>query len=144
MKKWLDGYDGNVELNTYEGYQYVVERYIIPYFLLLKLSLCDVKPYHIKDYYNYLKKAGLSERTIRKHHANIHKALKDAVSEETLSYNPADADKVSLPSLKKSFTPNFYKMEKSTSCSILCAVRILRLLYALRSCSVSGAANLPD
>ena len=51
----------------------------------------------IKEYYRLKLEQGLGANTVRKHHANIHKCLGDAVEDEILKYNPA-AD-IKLPKI---------------------------------------------
>lgn len=75
IKQWLYRKKGCVELSTWEGYQIYAERHIIPYFEPLRLSLRDLKPKHIQEYYQYKytsgrldnKPGGLSIPSIKKH-----------------------------------------------------------------------------
>lgn len=80
---------------TYD--QIYAERHIIPYFEPLRLSLRDLKPKHIQEYYQYKytsgrldnKPGGLSIPSIKKHGIVIKEVLDDAVLEELIVRNPA-------------------------------------------------------
>lgn len=97
IKQWLVKKKPLIELSTWEGYQIYAERHIIPYFEPLNLSLRDVKPKHIQEYYQYKystgrldgKPGGLSIPAIKKHGIILKEVLNDAVLEEHIIRNPA-------------------------------------------------------
>ena len=97
IKQWLVKKKPCVELSTWEGYQIYAERHIIPYFEPLRLSLRDLKPKHIQEYYQYKytsgrldnKPGGLSIPSIKKHSIVIKEVLDDAVLAELIVRNPA-------------------------------------------------------
>lgn len=98
IERWLYRKKGCVELSTWEGYQIYAERHIIPYFEKLRLSLRDLKPRHIQEYYRYKytegrldgKPGGLSIPSIKKHSIVINEVLDDAVLDELITHNPAE------------------------------------------------------
>ena len=53
IRRWLEKKKPLIELSTWEGYQIYAERHIIPYFEPMGLTLREVKPHHIKQYYDY-------------------------------------------------------------------------------------------
>ena len=79
-----------------------MEKHIIPYFEPLGLSLRELKPQHIKDYYNakYVggrcdgKDGGLSIPSIKKHGIVLREALGEAVLEDMITRNPAEGVKM--------------------------------------------------
>ena len=97
MQRWLDRKKEQVELSTWESYSVYVGKHIIPYFLQLNLTLDQIKPAHISDYYDYKLKSGrcdkkpggLSPRTVRSHSLIIKEVLEDAVIRELIPRNPA-------------------------------------------------------
>lgn len=106
MSKWLEDYAKiNCETTTYEGYKVIIEKHIKPYFKELRLQ--ELKPAHIQQYYDFLikegrkdGKGGLSANTVKRHHANIRKALDRAVMPlELIPSNPAIS--VELPKVTK-------------------------------------------
>lgn len=102
IKKWLYDKKPMIELSTWEGYQIYAERHIIPYFEPLGLSLREVKPHHIKDYYEHKyvcgrldgKEGGLSIASIKKHGIVLKEVLNEAVLEELIPRNPASGVKL--------------------------------------------------
>lgn len=101
-RQWLERKKTCTELSTWEGYQIYVERHIVPYFEPLKLSLRDVKPQHIMDYYHYKytsgrldgKDGGLSIPSIKKHATVIKEIFGDALIAEYVIKNPASGVKL--------------------------------------------------
>lgn len=108
MLQWLEEYRSEVRDNTYQNYKYVVEAHIVPYFKEKGVTLKELRPRDLKAYYNF-KLQTLSANTVKKHHANIHKALKRAVEYELISYNPASA--LDLPKIK-GFVGSFYEEDE--------------------------------
>ena len=112
--KWLGSRKGIVEQTTWDGLETYVYRHILPYFEPLKLMLTDVKPIHIKNYYEYKytcgrldgKEGGLSIVAIKKHAAILKQVLDSAVLEEYLSGNPTAVVKMpakEVPTREKKF-----------------------------------------
>ena len=113
MRSWLDVIKPTVAGTTFYGYQRVVKNDICPYFEPLRIKLCDLKPYHIQDFYTYaMNQKGVSANTVHHYHANLHKALKYAVKMERISTNPSD--KVDLPPKKKHIPDYYTKAELQT------------------------------
>ena len=114
IEKWLEGRRGIVEQTTWDGLETYVYRHIIPHFAPLKLLLTEVKPVHIKQYYDYKytcgrldgKEGGLSITAIKKH-ANILKQTLDmAVLEDFIPSNPTAVVKMpakEVPTREKKF-----------------------------------------
>ena len=96
-KQWLESKRNKLEKSTYEGYKSYIDCHIIPYFAPLNLSIGEITPKHIKDYYEDKfrdgrkdsKSGGLSVRSIRKHGAVLKQIFKDALINEQITRNPA-------------------------------------------------------
>lgn len=96
IDKWLQSRKGIVQQTTWEGYETYAYCHIIPYFEPLKLLLVDVKPIHIKQYYEFKytrgrldgKEGGLSIAALKKHALILKQALDSAVLEEHIVANP--------------------------------------------------------
>lgn len=109
IKKWLEQKRQTIELSTWEGYKIYAERHIIPYFEPMKISLRDLKPKHIRDYYEYKyttgrldgKDGGLSIPSIKKHGIVIKEVLNEAVFSELITRNPADGVKLPAKDIKE-------------------------------------------
>lgn len=106
LKQWLEKRKADdIELSTWEGYSDHL-KHVIDYFNERKTRLRNLKPYDIKQYYEYQKqygkinkkdntRTGLATRTIRSQKQLINAALQQAVEEEIISKNPAFGIKVS-------------------------------------------------
>lgn len=110
MQQWLEIIKNNVRPTTFYGYKQVVNYAIDPYFRKRKITLYELKPYHIQDFYTYkMDNDKISANTILHYHANIHKALAYAVKTERILTNPAD--KVELPKKQKHIA-NYYTQDE--------------------------------
>lgn len=109
MKKWLKMIKASVEETTYNGYKGIVNGRLSEYFSNKKISLQDIKPKHIQEFYQYLLDAGLSGNTVKHYHANIRKALQYAMKTDIIPSNPAD--KIDLPKIEE-YCPHFYTSDE--------------------------------
>jgi len=93
MLNWLGIIKNSVEESTFAGYRSAVRDSVVPYFRKLGVTLAEVErhPQHIQGYYTHLIEArGNKATTVRRHHANIRKALQYAVIINLIDSNPAD------------------------------------------------------
>ncbi|MFF2909177.1 tyrosine recombinase XerC [Paenibacillus sp. NPDC057934] len=99
LDHWMDNYvKYNCEETTAYGYRNILYKHVVPYLGVIELQ--KLQPRHIQDYYKYLMdEKGLSPNTVRKHHANIRKALDYGLKQQFVHRNVADA--VSLPRSNK-------------------------------------------
>lgn len=110
MKQWLEDTKASISENTYHGYKKTIHGAICPYFERLKIKLCDLKPYHIQEFYSYkIQNDNVSANTIHHYHANIRKALNYAVKMGRIDNNPAL--NVELPR-KEKHIPKYYTAEE--------------------------------
>ena len=109
MLNWLELMRNSIEETTFTAYRFCVKNKIAPYFKKLGITLAELQPKHIQGYYSYLMtelKCGAT--TVRRHHANIRKALQHAVKTDLIATNPAD--KVEKPK-QQPFIAGFYNDE---------------------------------
>lgn len=99
LRLWLETYMKNtLKQSTYVSYRGYIENHIAPAFPTLKLK--DLTTKLLQDFYNYKQSTeGLSPKTISNLHHCLHKAMKQAVLEHYIDYNPCDA--VNLPRNEK-------------------------------------------
>lgn len=95
MIEWLKSREGEIETSTYQGYWHIINHHIAPYFNQRKITLQEITASDIQKYYRKLSGDGLSANTIRRHHANIRKAINDAMKNNIVACNIADH--VTLP-----------------------------------------------
>jgi integrase/predicted RNA-binding Zn-ribbon protein involved in translation (DUF1610 family) len=96
LKEWLPAIRGTVRPTTVASYTMHVEGHIVPALGSLQLSRLSAQA--INAFYAKLLASGrlqgkgsLSPATVRRVHATLHRALKDAVRWQRLSVNPVDA-----------------------------------------------------
>lgn len=109
IEMWLESQKQYLKESTYYGYSRIIKKHIIPYFKPLKIELNELKVTDIQKYYGYLLEVGLNPNSIKRHHANIRKALQDAVNNDIILYNVAD--RARLPNAKK-YHANIYNGEQ--------------------------------
>jgi len=110
LDNWLEETKSTIAYSTYCDYKRTIQGSICPYFESRKILLCDLKTYHIQEFYNFkLTEDKLSPNTIHHYHAYIHKALDYAVKTERLNANPSD--KVDLPK-KVKHVADFYTADE--------------------------------
>lgn len=142
MQQWLEVIKNNVRPTTFYGYKQVVNYAIAPYFRERKITLYELKPYHIQDFYTFkMDNDGISANTILHYHANIHKALAYAVKTERIPTNPAD--RVELPKKQKHIA-NYYTQDelntllKNSKGHLLETVIRLAVWFGLRRGEIIG------
>ena len=89
---------------TYANYKQLIERRIAKFFGN-KLTLADITPIRINEFYTSIRKDGCQEKTVLQYHNLLHGACKWAVKQDILDRNPFD--RVERPKGKKK-TPNYY------------------------------------
>lgn len=110
LTQWLNETRQGIEESTYMEYKRMIENCIDPYFKKRNIKLCDLKAYHIQEFYNYRQENdGVGPQTVRRYHALIHKALKYAVKMERLNKNPSD--NVELPKTEKHTAGRYSEQE---------------------------------
>ena len=142
MLNWLKLIRNSVEDTTFTSYRRNIKGSIVPYFKKLGVSLLEVEPKHISDYYDYLMdEKRNSAATVRRHHANIRKALQQALKKHLIASNPADL--VEKPKLQI-YIADFYNdenlnllFEKAKGTRLELAI-IVASFYGLRRSEVLG------
>ena len=141
LMHWLERMQPTVSPTSFKAYSLIVRKSICPYFQKMNLPICDLAPKHIAAYYDSLLKRGLSTTTVRRHHANLHKALGCAVIDGLLPENPANRV---VPPKVAPYTASYYR--KAECQQLLAAVEgtdlelpvTLALLLGLRRSEVLG------
>lgn len=142
MLSWLAMMKNRVEVVTYASYAQVVKDRVAPYFKKKKITLQELQPKHIQEYYQYeMDVRGVSANTVIHYHANIRKALQYAVKTDQILSNPAD--KVERPK-KAKFNGSFYSKDEVSELfeavkgtKIELAV-LLAAFYGLRRSEIAG------
>lgn len=89
LEKWLSNYaKPNLSPRGFERYAGIIRKHLIPD--MGSTTLTQLRPEHLQKHYTARLNDGLSARTVRYHHAVIHKALQTAVKWGLVSHNVAD------------------------------------------------------
>lgn len=141
MRTWLDNTKATVESTTYSSYKNKVET-IAKYFNKKGTKLSELKKADIKEFYRDLVLTrGIKAQTVKRYHANVHKALNEAVEMELIQVNPADKMKMDKA---EQFIATYYNQEelenlfKVAKGSIIELHIMLASYYALRREEVCG------
>lgn len=140
LEEWFKGLKHEVRENTYKIYTYQFQKHILPYFKKHNRLLKELTQHDIKQYYKE-KMDTLAVMTVKKHHANIHKALAEAVEEGLIKYNPAAG--IRFPKRSK-FVGQYYNIDelqllkKLIKGSPIEVPVMLAVFYGLRRSEVLG------
>lgn len=115
LKQWLEAKRPSLEITTFENYEYRL-RIIIKYFSENKVLLTELKPEHIRDFYNYLltvehgigkrHSIGYSNRSIKDIAILVRASLEDAVILKYIADSPAA--KIKTPHRNTDIQPKAY------------------------------------
>ena len=147
MLYWLSYKETEVDPVTYAGYCNSVENFVYPYFKKLGVTLQELQPSHLKQFYLYERKGdpetgkkGKKGTTVVRYHANIHAALETAMADGLVGKNAAHKLR---PGTEK-FIGQFYLPEEAIEC-IRCAegtrlelAVLFGLFYGLRRSEIVG------
>jgi len=87
LDEWLESMRSNLKATSWQDYHWVVKSQIKPW--LGKVKLRDLRARQIQAFYNTQSREGVSQHTLRKIHAILHKSLKQATRWDMISANPA-------------------------------------------------------
>lgn len=151
VRMWLDQKKMDIDIITYEGYESYAIKHIIPYFKRKKITLQDLAPQDIQDYYNSKRKdpsksdewnkGRLSGKSLKNQNVVIRGALDDAVRKNIIPFNPAD--RIFVPKAEK-FIGSFYTTDQVNTLldklqgDTIAPVVELTVMYGLRRSEVLG------
>ena len=87
---WVEHNRPKLAVTTYNQYVNILNLHLIPYFNPRGITLGNVTPGDLEDYYQFKIGGGLNPNTVIKHHAIIRSALQWALKHQYIRYNPAD------------------------------------------------------
>ena len=138
---WIDKVKNTIEPTTYTVHLQMINFRIKNYFLENPVSLLELQPRHIQNFYDFLLAENLKPSTIMRYHAIIRKSLQYAFQQDLILNNPADKVK---PPKKNLFVGSFYSekefdilFEKSKNDPIHLVI-LLTAFYGLRRSEVLG------
>lgn len=90
LTRWLNNsVRASVRQRTYESYEYVVHKHLVPALGAKKLK--NLTPDQVQDFYQWKLDEGLSRRTVQLIHTTLNKALKQAAKWGLVRLNVAEA-----------------------------------------------------
>ena len=131
MKHWLKIIKPNVEETTYNGYDGIINGRMTDYFKDKDITLQNIKPKHIQEFYQHLLQNGLSGNTVKHYHANIRKALQSAMKTDICG-NIIRPDYI---------TETFLKLLKKKKLKI---IRFHDLRHSVASILLKNGANMKE
>ncbi len=100
LERWLeDSVKDSVKQSTYESYEYMVRRHLVPAFGSKRLR--NLSPAQVQNLYRQKLDSGLSRRTVQLIHTTLYKALKQAMKWGLVPRNVAEAVDAPRPQKKE-------------------------------------------
>lgn len=109
LQKWLLQSKPTISKTTFKGYRTMLDGRVNRYFTELDVTVGEVTPQHLQDFYQTIFDEGHTPNTVIHYHAVLRKALQNAVKKDILNTNPAD--KVDRPK-KNVYQAQFYSAEE--------------------------------
>lgn len=120
MRNWAKKQKGKKADTTSSTYSTNVNGIIAPYFDNIDVTLGNLQPTHLQDFYDFQysrvltkgmnKGKTVSKNTVHHYHTAIHKALADAVKLGIIEYNPDDRTNVESPD---DYIPTYYTQDEA-------------------------------
>ena len=107
MKVWLEIIRSSVETTTYASYAAMVNRSIVPHFEKTGITVKNIQPMDLQNYYNKCLKT-VTSNTVLHRHRLLHKALKYLVQLDIIPTNPSD--KV-IPPKRTKYIAEYYNQD---------------------------------
>lgn len=102
LNEWHKVYTANLQETTRQLYKMYIEKHVVPE--IGHLQIKKIKPMQLQEFYNK-KLDTISPKTVAKLHTFLNRALKDALRNQLIKYNPCEG--IDKPKGKK-YTPTIY------------------------------------
>ncbi len=136
---WVAEYLGSVKPLTQQNYANQVRRHLKPALAAVKLETLD--PHIIQKFYNSLSESGLSPKTVKNIHGILHSALQQALENEYIRRNPADAcklPKITKPEIKPFEPEEIARLLKEAENDDYCNLFITAMFTGMRQGELLG------
>lgn len=141
LRLWHKMKKKGVAPGTHQGYELLIEGRIKEYFTAHRITLSNLNPEHIEEFYDGMDDEGLKGNTVLHYHRLMKQALSYAVKKDILLYNVMD--KVDAPK-KGSHVADYYSPQEVLQ--LLEAIKddhifivvLLAVYYGLRRSEVLG------
>ena len=143
VAQWLDiwaaDYLNNVKPLTQHNYRSQVEKHFKPALGVIKLDALDT--HTIQRFYNSLSASGLSPKTVKNIHGILHCALQQAIANDYIRHNPADAcklPKVVKPEIKPLEPVEIARLLKEAEKDDYCNLFVVAMFTGMRQGELLG------
>lgn len=109
LQNWLKMVKPTIATSTHQSYKNMVDGRIDRHFRKLGVSLGDLTPSQIQDFYQIILDEGFTPNTVIHYHAVLRRALQNAVKKDIIARNPAD--RIDKPK-KNSYRASHYTEEE--------------------------------
>ncbi len=138
---WVAEYLGSVKPLTQQNYANQVRRHLKPALAAVKLEALD--PHIIQKFYNSLSESGLSPKTVKNIHGILHSALQQALENDYIRRNPADAcklPKITKPEIKPFEPEEIARLLKEAEKDDYCNLFTVAMFTGMRQGELLGLA----
>ena len=158
IMEWLALKKPQIDMITYELYESIALKHLVPYFQKLKLDIRDVTHQHLQEYFNskfangkirrtakaksQKEPMGLSTESLKKHKIVLTQTFQNAVLGKVIVSNPVSHVKIPKSQTKKESV--FYTVEQANELlrhmegELLRPVVVMALYYGLRRSEILG------
>ncbi len=138
---WVAEYLNGLKPLTQQNYANQVKRHLKPAMAAVKLEALD--PHIIQKFYNSLSESGLSPKTVKNIHGILHSALQQALENEYIRRNPADAcklPKITKPEIKPFEPEEIARLLKEAEKDDYCNLFTVAMFTGMRQGELLGLA----
>lgn len=90
LQSWLKMVKPTIATSTHQSYKNMIDGRMDRHFRALGVSLGDLTPTQIQDFYQIILDEGYTPNTVIHYHAVLRRALQNAVKKDIIARNPAD------------------------------------------------------
>lgn len=109
LQSWLKMVKPTIATSTHQSYKNMIDGRMDRHFRALGVSLGDLTPTQIQDFYQIILDEGYTPNTVIHYHAVLRRALQNAVKKDIIARNPAD--RIDKPK-KNQYRANHYSEEE--------------------------------
>ena len=133
LDTWVAEYLNNLKPLTQQNYTKQTQKHLKPALGAAKLEALDT--HTIQRFYNFLSASGLAPKTVKNVHGILHSALQQAITNDYIRTNPADAcklPKVVKPEIKPLEPDEIAKLLKEAEQDDYCNLFIVAMFTGMR------------
>ncbi|QCO93535.1 site-specific integrase [Reptile-associated circular DNA molecule] len=148
IRRWLEQIRKQVDEVTYQGYEILASRHVLPYFEQNGIKLRDVTTDELQVYFDEKARSGrldgtggLSPKSLRHHKNIIYQALNEAVRHRLIPSNPCQYVRLPQRQQKEARYYNARELQAlfyAAEGDVLCPLLRITVIYGLRRSELLG------